>query len=46
MRDENGEPDVGNEADYEPVEAMVAMVLAWGFPASVAFGDADADADA
>lgn len=41
MRDQDSEPVVDNEGQ-EQVEAMVAMALAWGVSAEVAFGDGEA----
>lgn len=39
-RDRSGQPDVDDE-EFQPVEAMVAMAMAWGVSAEVLFGDAD-----
>ena len=39
MRDGSSEPDV--DEDFQPVEAMVAMAMAWGVSAEILFGDAD-----
>ncbi|WP_406033199.1 hypothetical protein OG801_01745 [Nocardioides sp. NBC_00163] len=40
MRDRDIDPVVEEDPE-EPLEAMVAMVLAWGVPAEIAFGDPD-----
>lgn len=41
MRDEQDEPHVDDVSWEPPVEAMVAMALAWGVSAEEAFGEAD-----
>lgn len=40
MRDGDAEPVV-DEKGEEPIEAMVAMAMAWGVSAEVLFGDAN-----
>jgi len=40
VQDRDGEPVVDDEEE-KPIEAMVAMAMAWGVPAEVLFGDAD-----
>lgn len=41
MQDGHDESVVDDQS-WEPVEAMVAMALAWGVSAEVAFGEGDA----
>lgn len=41
VRDGQDEPDVDGAGWEPPIEALVAMALAWGVAADVAFGHAD-----